>query len=200
MCGFAVWFGTAYAMYGAITIGTTGKTLPCMYACLTSFFVPLPVTIAISYFYPENFDWDTFLEIDRVQSSHNKKKFNREDYFSPEKVAYMKKMSRTAAWWGAATFFGQVLIWPLPMYGAKTVMGKGLFVAWIVISLIWLWIALIIANFLPLIDGGAAQIWTVFKDVANGRVKFGKSEDKEESGTSTPSEGVVGVQETVVEK
>ena len=36
-------------------------------------------------------------------------------------------------------------------------MGKGLFVAWIVVSLIWLWIALIIANSFPLIDGGATQ-------------------------------------------
>lgn len=117
LCGFAVWFGSAHAMYGEISIASTGKTLPCMYACLTSFFVPLPLTLAISLLGPkEVFDWDTFLQIDQVKSEHNSTRgFDRDAYFTPEKVAYMKRMSRIAAWWGFATFFGQVLIWPLPM-------------------------------------------------------------------------------------
>ncbi|KAF2499002.1 SSS family solute:Na+ symporter [Lophium mytilinum] len=120
LCGFAVWFGTAFAVYGEITITSTGKTLPCMYGCLTSCFVPLPITLAISFWRPQNFDWDTFLTIGQ---------FNREDYFSPERVRYMKRASRDAAIWGAATIVGQVLLWPLPTYGAKTIMSKGLFKA-----------------------------------------------------------------------
>jgi hypothetical protein len=51
------------------------------------------------------------------------------------------------------------------MYGAKTVMSKGLFTAWIVVGLIWLWVTLIIANFLPLTDGGLVQIWAVLKNL-----------------------------------
>jgi hypothetical protein len=47
-----------------------------------------------------------------------------------------------------------------------------LFTAWVVVALIWLWVALIVANFYPLIDGGAKQIWTVLKgetkDAARG--------------------------------
>ncbi|KAF2791482.1 hypothetical protein K505DRAFT_363791 [Melanomma pulvis-pyrius CBS 109.77] len=81
------------------------------------------------------------------------------------------------------------------VYGARNVMGKGLFVAWIVVSLIWLWVALIIANFLPLIDGGASQIYKVVKDILENRTG-----EKEDSGLSTPSEHVETVSETVVEK
>lgn len=73
----------------------------------------------------------------------------------------MKRMSKIAAIWAVATFMGQIVLWPLPMYGAKTVMSKGLFVAWLVVGLIWLFITLLVANFYPLVDGGLQQIWQV---------------------------------------
>ncbi|KAF2638663.1 SSS family solute:Na+ symporter [Massarina eburnea CBS 473.64] len=193
--GFAVWFGSAYSMYGEITIITTGKTLPCMYGVLTSMFVPLPITLSVSYFRPQNFDWDTFRQIGRISSEHNSANFDPEVYFSPERVAYMKRMSRIAAWWGAATFFGQVLVWPLPMYGARNVMGKGLFVAWIVIALVWLWITLFIAIFLPLIDGGAKQTWQVLKSLGKTR-----RDGKVGSGASTPTGNIETVTAKVGEK
>jgi hypothetical protein len=65
--------------------------------------------------------------------------FNEESYFTPERVAYMKHMSKVAAIWAIATFAGQVLLWPLPMYGARTTFSKPFFTAWIVVALIWLW-------------------------------------------------------------
>ncbi|KAL3440589.1 Sodium:solute symporter family-domain-containing protein [Aspergillus insuetus] len=189
--GFAVWFGTAHALYGEITITTTGKTLPCMYACLTSMFVPLPVAVLLSIRNPDPFDWDGFLTIERVSDKHDdgdgdsdgtittttnsrapaSRKFNASTYFTPERVAYMRRMSRIAAVWAIATFFGQIVLWPLPMYGAKTVMSRGLFVAWVVVGLVWLFLTLLVANFYPLVDGGARQIWEVL--VAAKRSVFG---------------------------
>ncbi|KAL3465741.1 Sodium:solute symporter family-domain-containing protein [Aspergillus heterothallicus] len=194
--GFAVWFGTAHALYGEITITTTGKTLPCMYACLTSMFVPLPVAVGLSLLRPANFDWDEFLTIERVSdkdsssssiSSHNR--FDRETYFSPEKVKYMKRMSKIAAIWAVATFFGQIVLWPLPMYGAKTVMSRGLFIAWVVVGLIWLFVTLLVANFYPLVDGGLVQIWEV---VTAAVVSVGKG--KAGNGGREGREGVVRVE------
>ncbi|KAL2816596.1 Sodium:solute symporter family-domain-containing protein [Aspergillus cavernicola] len=185
--GFAVWFGTAHALYGEITITTTGKTLPCMYACLTSMFVPLPVSVAISFLKPSHFDWDEFLKIERVSDKEGTgagtgtgTSFDREAYFSPERVKYMKRMSRNAAIWAAATFLGQIVLWPLPMYGAKKVMSKGLFIAWLVVRLIWLFITLLIANFYPLVDGGLQQIWQVIRR----GIKKSQREDSESSESS----------------
>ncbi|KAL4962743.1 uncharacterized protein BDV14DRAFT_202563 [Aspergillus stella-maris] len=114
------------------SITTTGKMLPCMYACLTSMFVPLPVAVVLSYIRPSNFDWDEFLKVERVSDKENADRFNRDAYFSPERVKYMKRMSKIAAIWAVATFLNQIVFWPLPMYGAKTVMSQGLFVAWVV--------------------------------------------------------------------
>ncbi|KAJ5789174.1 uncharacterized protein N7518_006185 [Penicillium psychrosexuale] len=164
--GFAIWFATAYKLYGEISIITTGETLPCMYACLTSMFVPLPVSVVLSYLRPSDFDWDEFLKIERISDkSDSQPQFDRESYFSPERVKYMKRMSKIAAIWAVATFMGQIVLWPLPMYGAKTVMSKGLFVAWLVVGLIWLFITLLVANFYPLVDGGLQQIWQVIAAV-----------------------------------
>lgn len=159
-CGFAVWFGTAYAYYGAVTIASTNQSLPCMFGCLTSCFVPLPLTIIISYLYPTKFEWKDFLVIESISAAGNFK-VDEAKYFTPERVAYMKKMSRIAVYWAVATFCGQVLFWPLPMYGAQFVFSKGLFTAWIVVAFIWLFITLLIANFYPLIDGGFHKIWIV---------------------------------------
>ncbi|KAL4780388.1 Sodium:solute symporter family-domain-containing protein [Aspergillus varians] len=179
--GFAVWFGTAYTLYGGISITTTGKTLPCMYACLTSMFVPLPVAVALSYLRPAGFEWDEFLKIERISDKDGvETRFDREAYFSPDRVKYMKRMSRNAAIWAVATFFGQVVLWPLPMYGAKTVMSKGLFVAWVVVGLIWLFITLLVANFYPLVDGGVQQIWQVIT-AASKSLSAGQRDNADES-------------------
>ncbi|KAH8660487.1 SSS family solute:Na+ symporter [Xylariales sp. PMI_506] len=180
-CGFAVWFGSAWSLYGEISIASTGQTLPCMYACLTSMFVPLPITVGLSFIWPQNFNWDEFLKIERVQAEgSNAEKFDRDAYFSPEKVRYMKKMSKVAAIWAGATFFGQVCIWPLPMYGARNIMSKGLFTAWIAIGLIWLFFTLLVANFFPLVDGGFKQIWRVVRSIH-------RSQDVPSPGATTPS-------------
>lgn len=124
----AVWFGTAYHYYGEITIVSTGGAMPCLFACVTAFVVPLPVTLAISFIRPEEFDWATFGRIEKVKSDHGKALQDREEdaeWFTPERVKYMKRMSRWAAFWAALTIAGHVLLWPLPMYGAKMTFSKG---------------------------------------------------------------------------
>ena len=129
--GVSVWVGSAYAYYGEATIPSLGQSLPCLYGNLTSFFVPLPITLIISYFYPQpDFEWSNLLSIKRIedkehcQAGTTASRFDEQAYFTPERVAYMKCMSRYALFWGVATLAGQWVLWPLPMYGARYIMGK----------------------------------------------------------------------------
>lgn len=186
IAGFAVWFGTAYAYSGELSITSTGQTLPCMFGCLTSSFVPLPLTLAISWIWPSTFEWEEFLAIKKVNDSVERTSLDQAVHFSTDKVKHMKRMSKIAAYWGAATFVGQIVLWPLPMYAAKMVFGKTFFVAWIVVSLIWLWLALIVANFYPLIDGGLQQFW----GIVTGRVD---KAEKEQASSGSSTHGVVEV-------
>ncbi|KAF9890854.1 hypothetical protein FE257_005430 [Aspergillus nanangensis] len=122
--GFVVWFGLAYRYSGTITIASLGGSYPCMFACVTSMFVPLPLSIAISYMQPSRFDFKKFRQIELVNGSTDIQMHGDEVYFTPERVKYMKRMSIIAAIWAAATFAGHVLLWPLPMYGARTVFSR----------------------------------------------------------------------------
>ena len=129
--GVSVWVGTAYAYSGEATIKSLGQTLPCLFGNMTSFFVPLPITLVISYLWPQpNFEWSDLLSIQRIEDNEHGKvgttasHFNAESYFTPERVAYMKRMSRIALYWGIATFAGQWVLWPLPMYGARFIFSK----------------------------------------------------------------------------
>jgi Na+/proline symporter len=126
-CGLSVWFSTAYYYYGEISIASTGGTMPNLFGCVTSFVVPLPTTVIISLLWPKEFDFATFGDIKRVRAAHGTAVHDQEEkeaYFTPERVKYMKRMSRWAALWAAATIIGHVLLWPLPMYGAKMTFGK----------------------------------------------------------------------------
>ncbi|KAI1629485.1 SSS family solute:Na+ symporter [Exophiala viscosa] len=186
ICGFAVWFGTAYHYYGTITINSLGGTMPCLFGVVTSFTVPLPVSVAISLARPQIFDFSVFGQIERVKPEHGESLQDREDqanWFSPERVKYMKRMSRYAAFWASFTLLGHLLLWPLPMYGAKMTFSKPFFTAWVIISLIWLWFTLLVANFYPLIDGGAQQIWIVLRGKKGVKAS---TEVDEDSGNSTP--------------
>lgn len=59
--GLAVWLGTAYKLYGEVTITTTGAQLPCMYGGLTALFVPALVTVPLSLWDTTyKFDWSNF--------------------------------------------------------------------------------------------------------------------------------------------
>lgn len=173
-CGLAVWFGNAYAYYGEITIQSTGGTMPCLFRTVTSFVVPLPVTVGISLLQNREFDWTVLGEIQmvKVESEPNstasesgtetettEQTGNNVALFStPEITKYLRRMSRWAAFWAAFTIIGHVLLWPVPMFGARMVFSKSVSA---VISLIWLWCTLVVAIFYPLVDGGLQQMWAV---------------------------------------
>lgn len=53
------------------------------------------------------------------------------------------------------------------MYASKYVFGKGFFVAWIVVAIIWVWGTMLIAGFYPIIDGWR-QLRQVYRGLRGG--------------------------------
>lgn len=62
--GLAIWLGTAYHMYGSVTIETTQNPLPSLYGAIGSFFSPALYSVAISLCRPSRFDWREFLRVE----------------------------------------------------------------------------------------------------------------------------------------
>jgi hypothetical protein len=63
------------------------------------------------------------------------------------------------------------------------------FIAWVVISLIWLWFTLVVAIFYPLVDGGVKQMWAVLVVARKKPLR----KDRSGSGSGTGSEGIAGL-------
>ncbi|KAG4414140.1 hypothetical protein IFR04_012746 [Cadophora malorum] len=175
--GISVWLGSASALYGTVTISTTGQLLPCMYGCLASTFSPLPYSVIITLFKPQNFDWNDFLTEKLAfgetspASSVLEETMNTEQEptsrSDPRWLPYMRRWTIIAAIWSAATFLGHFALWPLPMYAAKYTFSKTFYSAWLVISIIWLWGTLFVAGFYPIIDG-RKQIFSIISALQRG--------------------------------
>ena len=125
-CGFAVWFSLAYHYSGIITIASLGDTMPCLFATITSMFVPLPVSLILSCVKPGTYKWDFAQRIHRADDSGPTGDTTSETSqdLSPSRVKYMKRMSRIAAGWAIFTVVGHILLWPLPMYGARIIFSR----------------------------------------------------------------------------
>ncbi|KAK3315878.1 urea active transporter [Apodospora peruviana] len=204
--GIAVWLGSAYALYGAVTIATTGMTLPCVYGTVASAFSPLPYSLIITLFMPENFDWADFrneklaFEVDHnaIGTADAKKteaileaELSETDLHSQP---HLKRWGRIAFMWAIATFLGHWVLWPLPMYASKYIFNAGFYTAWLVVGVIWLWITLLVVGFYPIIDG-RVEIMEVWRAVRAGKAKS-KSKPSAESVDSSGTSSIVVSEET----
>ena len=173
--GLAVWLGTANAMYGSVTVATTGQILPCVYGTVASAFSPVPYTLIITAFKPQNFRWEDFrkekLAFDTdLDGSANTIDATLEAELAqgdegPGSQTHLKRWGRIAAYWSIATFLGHWVLWPLPMYASKYIFSKTFFNAWLVVAIIWVWGTMLVVGFFPLI-GGRRQfvaIWNALR-------------------------------------
>lgn len=192
LTGIGVWLGSAYALYGAVTIETTGFALPCVYGTVASAFSPLPYSLFITVFQPQNYDWEdfkkeklAFASSASTTSSTSSTIVEKED--EPVSQAVMRRWAYIAALFSVATFLGHWVLWPLPMYASKYIFSKTFFTAWVVIAIIWVWGTLLVAGFYPILDGRQqlAAIWTAVRE---GKLRRGATSGrKSERGNSETS-------------
>lgn len=127
--GLGVWLGTAHALYGEVTIKSTGGIVPCVWGTVCSTFSPIPYSLLITAIKPENFDWADFrkerlaFDVDTTATTDDAlvQELQNEDVHSQK---HLKRWSRVAAFWALATFFGHWVLWPLPMYAAHYIFSK----------------------------------------------------------------------------
>ncbi|CAN8103255.1 unnamed protein product [Discula destructiva] len=183
--GLAVWLGSASALYGEISVKATGQSLPCVYGTVASAFSPAVYSVAISLVRPANYDWTEFrkekLLFDEqtrdsgeantpggLQVSHDVEVAAAK--YESDKV-HLKRWGWIAGAWALATFLGHWVLWPLPMYASKYIFSSKFFVAWVVISIIWVWGTMIVACFFPIVDGWdqIAVVWHVIAGRKTGQ-------------------------------
>jgi hypothetical protein len=133
--GLGTWLGTAQALFGEVTVDSTGQTLPCMYGTVASALSPLLYTVVLSLIWPDNYDWARFTDekllLDSETSadeSDSARQATKGGVLSnASEVAYDQtdlRWQRYALFWSLFAFFGIWVLWPLPMYGAKYIFSK----------------------------------------------------------------------------
>lgn len=180
---------------GVVSVETTGLLLPCLWGSVVSTFVPAIFTVILSFIFPTKaFQWEKFQEIQLIDDkssqnstlgldeqekasndSHTSYEFSR-DLESPSKPEekltptydqekYMRKMSIFSGAAGAFAFLIVWIIWPFSMYGTRFEFGPKFFSGWLVVSVIWVFLGLLVILFLPPFDG-RRQITTIIKGVS----------------------------------
>lgn len=132
--GIGVWLGSASALYGELTIASTGMTVPCVYGTTASALSPIIYSVIITLFKRDNYDWDDFrkeklafvVEHTDTDRSHSITESIMGDTESAiVKRNELKRWGRIATYWAIATFLGHWVLWPLPMYGSHYIFQKG---------------------------------------------------------------------------
>ncbi|PWN36841.1 uncharacterized protein FA14DRAFT_183221 [Meira miltonrushii] len=170
-CGLTVWITTSWHYgNGVIDVTTTGALIPCMYGNIASAFVPMILSPFISLVFPgERFSWDKFNAIKLISDSESAQSAVEKevDHFTPEQISYMDKMSKIAGILGVVFFLALWVIWPYIMYGSHYEFSLPFFRGWIVVSIIWIFAALLIVTFLPPIEGRRSIYYTIIGQKEN---------------------------------
>lgn len=138
--GLGTWLGTAQALFGEVTVDSTGQTLPCMYGTVASALSPLLYTVILSLIWPDNYDWSRFTdekllldsntpgdESDSAREAPTRQAIKGGVMSDSSEVVYDQtdlRWQRYALFWSLFSFFGIWVLWPLPMYGAKYIFSK----------------------------------------------------------------------------
>ncbi|CCH46511.1 Sodium/glucose cotransporter 1 [Wickerhamomyces ciferrii] len=176
--GLAVWIGSAYGLYGEVTISTTGQQLPCLYGGLTALILPGISTVLISLIKPANYDWNELTkqsqliaveesDSDKDSNSVNEKNdhdivtkevgsSNENDQGEPVIVqadeSLIKKYRIIFYTFSIVVLLVTWVVWPLPLY-RDYIWSKAFFRGSTVMGFVWLYLAFIVIGLYPLYDG-----------------------------------------------
>lgn len=132
VAGVGAWLGSASAMYGEISILSTGSSIPLLAGNVASILTGLIVTVVGSIMFPERFDFRDLkqrilLADDRIRSMLRRDADER-------RLARMSALSKRIGL-GVSVFL--VIVWPASLYLTEYVFTESSFTAWVVMAVVW---------------------------------------------------------------
>lgn len=145
--GVTGWLTVSYAMYGEITVQSTGSIYPMLLGNVLSITTSLAVCMIGSIASRERFDFRTLKQKiiiidDRIRSTLQKKKNDR---MLAKASSTYKKIGMTAA-------IILPVVWPVPLYVSGYVFTQDAFLVWVWLAVVWAAGAAITVVILPLLE------------------------------------------------
>ncbi|AIF84933.1 SSS sodium solute transporter [Candidatus Nitrososphaera evergladensis SR1] len=146
VCGVSVWIGTAYVLYGEISVQSTGHNIPLLAGNLSSISIGAAVALIGSTVRPGNFDLSLMKQKILVVDGKIK------GLFEGENEEYLKKSLKFGYKVAIALTIVLVVAWPMPLYLSGYVFSETTYAVWVGIAVAWAATAAAVIIFLPLIE------------------------------------------------
>ncbi|KXH65119.1 sodium symporter family protein [Colletotrichum nymphaeae SA-01] len=205
--GFALsmtaWLVTTKIKYGELSVTNTGANEPMLAGNLTSLLSPIvfiPLLTFIPPFKPQQYDWQSMLNIrqaddhELVDAAHVDVENSPEEraralQSDPDEQVKLEKAAKTARWLTVGVTLVLLILWPMPLYGTGYVFGKSFFTGWVVVGITWLFASVVMVVFLPIFESRSTIVRTtrmMFKDLFGLRGKGKPVSEGMSPGSSTP--------------
>lgn len=158
----ACWLGSAYALYGSVTVATTSEILPLVVGNAVSLISGALFSIICTFvFGPDDFDWTLLQTGIRIIDDSDIKGLTEEqlaqqlagETLTPETERSLKRGKFTAIIMATVLCAIFVIIFPMPMYGSDYVFSKPFFRFWVALTFIWAFGAALTITIMPLWEG-----------------------------------------------
>lgn len=160
VAGVAIWLGTAQAMFGEVTIKSTGNDIPLLYGNLGAILISGLVTFLGSLVRPTNYDWrGTKEQITLVDATQ---KMSQDIDARELDERYLRKAYKFSVKSGLIMTLVLLIGWPIPLYLSGYVFDLGFYYFWAALGIAWVLFAIFICTVLPIIEYRKA-ILRVFK-------------------------------------
>ncbi len=146
-CGLVVWLTAAYALYGEISVSTTGQNIPLLAGNLTSILVGGTVTLLGSLTKPENFDFRVMKQEILIVDARIRRLVENEN-----DEEYLRRSSRFGYKVGITLTLVLVVALPTPMYLSGYVFSQTVYTIWVGIAVLWAGVAATVIIISPLIE------------------------------------------------
>jgi len=178
-CGVLGWLASASAMFGEVSISSTGNIIPLLVGNITSIAVSLAITTVGSLLLPERFDFSALrqkilLVDDRVRSMI---KHDTDERMLRRASTFCKRVG-----FGISLFL--IVAWPASFYVTEYVFSEESFAAWIGLAAAWAFGAAAAVIFLPVIEA-RASIREILVRMGSARQPDGGT-DEDAAGEAAP--------------
>ncbi|KAK9455741.1 hypothetical protein V1511DRAFT_487676 [Dipodascopsis uninucleata] len=207
-CSLTAWLvTTSKKNNGVINVDTSGQNDPMLAGNVVALLSPLLFVPVLTLIKPDNYDWQSMKRIKRVmeegsnvdgepaeinngESAEAQRSATHDDY------ATLLRASRIARGLTVFMTLALLVLWPMPMYGSGYIFSKKFFSGWVVVGVIWIFLALLIVGIYPLIEGRHALLHTFKGIIAD---VTGKRREIVLSGAAVDRPALFGSAEVVIE-
>ncbi|PCH42903.1 Na+/solute symporter [Wolfiporia cocos MD-104 SS10] len=184
--GVTSWLVVAKLYYGELTMATTGDMYPMLAGNMASCMAGIFITVAITLLKPDNdFNWEETKQInprgralEHASRSAEATTPDSESIKKQEKVGEvvssvqefnysevevedyetLRKSMEAASWSSSIMSFIVIFLIPIPLLLSHYVFSLNFFKAWVIITIVWLFVAASITSILPIWESRVAMI------------------------------------------